>query len=208
MTMRPAAELLLVEAAAIEPILQGAEELDFDLPTVCTGWSVRDVMAHCAAALTRTAAGDLHSFSKEENQADVDARRGQSPGQILAELLIGYETAAAAIDDAGGVLDGIGLGEWMHGGDIRAALGLAGAYESEGVELALELLIERSHMQSRPAVKVELGDRTLGFGVGDADTVLRTDAATFVRICGGREPDAARFTLEGPGSVEDMILFS
>lgn len=208
MTERPAASLLLLEAAAIEPILQTAADSDFDRPTVCAGWSVRDVMSHCAAALTRTAAGDLHGFSAEENQADVDARRGQSTGQILAELLTAYEDAAAAIDAADGELDGIGLGEWMHGGDIRDALGLPGAYESEGIELAVNLLIERSQLMGKVAVMVELGEQKLGFGVGDPETVLRTDMATFVRICGGREPDPARFTLEGTASVEDMVLFS
>ena len=208
MALRPAAELLLLEAAAIEPILQAADETDFDLPTVCTGWSVRDVMAHCAAALTRVASGDLHDFSPEANEADVEARRGQSPGQVLAELITGYETAAAAIDTADGVLDGIGLGEWMHGGDIRKALGLPGAYVSEGIELALGLLVERSQNMGKPAVTVHIGDETLHFGVGEPTTTLTTDRATFVRICGGRRPDPTMFQLHGDVVVEDMILFS
>lgn len=208
MAMRPAAELLLLEASAIEPILQAADDTDFDLPTVCTGWSVRDVMAHCAAALSRIAADDLHDFSPEANEADVEARRGQSPGQVLAELITGYETGAAAIDAASGVLDGIGLGEWMHGGDIREALGIPGAYESDGVALALGLLVERSQNMGKPAVTVRIGDETLGFGVGEPSTTLTTDRATFVRICGGRRPDPAMFRLDGDVAVEDMILFS
>lgn len=208
MAHRPAARLLLLEAAAIEPILQAADDSDFNLPTVCTGWSVRDVMAHCAAALTRVAANDLHDFSPEANEADVEARRGQSPGQLLAELINGYEAGAAAIDAAGGALDGVGLGEWMHGGDIRDALGLPNAYESDGIELALELLVERSRSLGKPAVTVELGDRRFEFGVGDAEATLRTDQATFVRICGGREPDPARYELSGDVTVGEMVLFS
>ncbi len=208
MAMRPAAELLVVEAAAIEPILQSADDTDFDLPTVCTGWSVRDVMAHCAAALTRVAANDLHDFSPEANEADVAARRGQSPGQVLAELITGYEQAAVAIDAAAGRLDGIGLGEWMHGGDIRDALSLEGAYESEGIELAFGLLVDRSHNLGKPRVIVNIGDATFDFGVGEAMTTVTTDRATFVRICGGRQPDPERYRIEGKAGIEDMILFS
>jgi len=208
MPLRPAAELLILEAAAIEPILQAADETDFDLPTVCDGWSVRDVMAHCAAALSRIAADDLHDFSPEANEGDVEARRGQSPGQVLAELINGYETGAEGIEAAGGALDGIGLGEWMHGGDIRDALGLDGAYESDGIELALGLLIERSQQMGKPAVTVHIGDERLDYGVGESVTTLTTDRATFVRICGGRQPDSLRYRVEGPVSVADMVLFS
>lgn len=208
MTMRPAAELLLLEAAAIEPILQGTADIDFDRPTVCDGWSVRDVMAHCAAALTMTAAGEFHGFTPEENQADVDARRGQGIGQVLAELLEGYEHGAAAIDAADGRLDGIGIGEWMHGGDIRDALEIADAYESDGIELAIDLLIERSQALSRPGVSVLLEDRRYDFGVGPATAILTTDRPTFVRICGGRRPDPGRYRVDGEYSVADMVLFN
>jgi len=208
MAMRPAAELLLLEAAAIEPILQAAADVDLDLPTVCTGWSVRDVMAHCAAALSRIASEDLHDFSPEANEADVEARRGQSTGQVLSELLTGYETGAEAIDAAAGVLDGIGLGEWMHGGDIRDALGLPGAYESEGIELALGLLLERSQNMGKGPVTVVIGGETMHFGVGESATTLTTDRATFVRICGGRKPDPARYRLQGELGVADLTLFS
>lgn len=208
MTTRPAAQLLLVEAAAIEPILQGAADAEFDLPTACAGWSVRDVMAHCAAALTRTAAGELHGFTPEENQRDVDARRGQAIGQVLAELITGYDAAAAAIDQAGGKLDGIALGEWMHGGDIREALGYEDAYASAGVELALDLLMERSQLMSKPAVTIRLPDRTLRFGSGEPVGTLATDVATFVRICGGRRLDEADCALDGDFRLEDLVLFS
>lgn len=206
--MRPAAELLLVEAAAIEPILQAAAGTDFDLPTVCTGWSVRDVMAHCAAALTRVASGDLHDFSPEANQADVDARRGQAPGQVLAEMINGYEAAAVAIDAAGGALDGVGLGEWIHGGDIREAMGLPRAYESEGIELALPLLIERSRNMGKPAVTVNIAGQSLDFGVGEPVATLTTDQATFVRLCGGRNPAPDGYSLEGDIDTADLLLFS
>jgi len=48
---RPA-RLLRAEHDALLPILHRTPERAFERPTACPGWSVRDVLAHCAAALT------------------------------------------------------------------------------------------------------------------------------------------------------------
>jgi hypothetical protein len=81
------------------------------------GWSVRDVLAHCAPALGTAAAGTSPGFSPEENQRDVDERKPLPIQDVLDELEARY--AAAAIAMAEGRLDGLALGEWLHGGDVR-----------------------------------------------------------------------------------------
>ncbi len=195
--MRPAARILLLEAEALRPILEAAPPDAFDRPTVCDGWSVRDVLAHCGAALTRTATGDLHRFKPEDNQADVDARKTWALADVIAELLAGYHDAAAAIDAAGGSLDAIGLGEWVHGGDVREALDVPGAYASSGLELALGSLAERSDRDGR----------RLRFGpAGEPAGGLRADAETFVRLTAGRRPDPERYDLTGADPA-DLALF-
>ncbi len=206
--MRAAARILLLEAEALRPVLEAAPAESFDRPTVCDGWSVRDVLAHCGAALSRTAGGNLHRFTPDDNQRDVDERRAWPLGDVLAELFAGYEAAAAAIDAARGPLDGIGLGEWVHGGDVREALGARDPYGSAGIDLAVDLLAERSARMGKPPVAVRVGDRELRFGgLGDPAATLRTDAATFVRLCAGRGPDRARYELTGV-SPGDLVLFS
>jgi uncharacterized protein (TIGR03083 family) len=203
--MRQAAQLLLVEATAIRPILERLEPSQFDLPTVCTGWSVRDVLGHCAAALTMTANDDLHEFTAEENEADVAERRSWPVEDVLGELFRGYDIAAAAIDAAGGPLDGIGLGEWIHGGDVREAVGAPHPYTSEGVELAFDVMLERS--VRRQAIDVFVDDRVGRFGApGHAVGVLRTDLETFMRLCSGRRPDHGRFELTGV-EPSALVLF-
>ncbi len=126
---------------------------------------------------------------------------------VVAELLSGYVIAATAIDAAGGRLDGVGLGEWMHGGDVRDALDLPGAYDSEGIELALQLLSDRSEQAGKPALTVQLGDRRLRYGRGAVTGTLTTDVETFVRICGGRRPDSTRYDLTS-GDIADLVLFN
>jgi uncharacterized protein (TIGR03083 family) len=191
-----AARLLLVEAAALEPILRAAPAEAFDRPTVCDGWSVRDVLAHCAAALTRVAEGNLHAFTPEDNQRDVDERRSWPLDRLLDELVGGYHGAAAVIAGAEGRLDGVALGEWVHGGDVRAPLGEPDPYTSAGVDLAVELLVERSRSRL-PEVVVHLPDRVVTFGHGDMAARLETDLETLVRLLSGRRPDPARYRLDG-----------
>jgi uncharacterized protein (TIGR03083 family) len=206
--VRAAAEILLIEGNALQPILDAAPLEAFDIETVCTGWSVRDVLGHCGAALTRTATGNRHGFTPEDNEIDVDERRGWPLAAVLDELFAGYQGAAAVIDAAGGNLDGVGLGEWVHGGDVREALGVGIPYASEGVDLALGLLLERSVVLERPRIDVVIDGEARVFGSGASPVGrARTDLATFVRLCGGRRPDPDRFRLEGC-SPADFVLFS
>ena len=100
--MSAGSQLLLVEAEALPPVLASAAPEDYDLPTVCTGWSVRDVLAHCASALSNLVQGTSSSYSPEDNQRDVDLRSSWPVDRVIDELLAGYAAAAAVIEDASG----------------------------------------------------------------------------------------------------------
>ena len=158
------------------PVLASAAPEDFDLPTVCTGWSVRDVLAHCASALSNLVQGTSSSYSPEDNQRDVDLRSSWPVDQVIEELLAGYAAAAAVIEDAGGAADGLALGEWIHGGDVREPLRARDAYASAGVELAIPLIRERSVRRSAPAVEVLVDGQEVAFGSGAPIGALVTDS--------------------------------
>ena len=72
---RPA-RLLQAERDALLPILHRTPDRAFDRPTACPGWSVRDVLAHCASALSRVAACNLHAFTPALNEVEVAAHNG------------------------------------------------------------------------------------------------------------------------------------
>ncbi|HEY0639495.1 MAG TPA: maleylpyruvate isomerase family mycothiol-dependent enzyme [Pseudonocardiaceae bacterium] len=187
-----AARLVLTEAAALEPILRRTPDAAFDLPTGCPGWSVRDVLAHCAAAMHRVSSGDPHRFTPEDNQADVDARRDWPLPRLLDELLTGFPLCAKAIEEGGGRWDKVALGVWVHGGDVRGPLGARDAYTSAGLDLALALF-ER-FATGLPSVRAELPDRVLHLGPPSATPArVVTDVETLVRLLAGRDPNPARF---------------
>lgn len=205
------ARLLLTERDALLAILDRTPAEAFDRPTLLPGWTVRDVIAHCAGALSMTARGTTPAFTDELNEKDVAERRTWPLTAVLDELRHAYEPAATAITDAGGSLDGLALGEWVHGGDIRDALDEPRAFESEGVDDALVLLVERSRQPDRqvPLTRVQCGDRELVLGVAagpDAAAELSADVATLIRLCSGRRPDPRRFTLTG-APPEAYVLF-
>jgi len=79
--------LLLAERDSLLPMLRRTPEAAFDLPTVCTQWSVRDVIAHCASALIRVVTCAEHSFSPADNRRPERAV-DELVGVSLAELRV------------------------------------------------------------------------------------------------------------------------
>ncbi len=169
------------------------------------------MLAHCAAALGMAAAGTSHGFSPEENQRDVDERKPLPIQQVLDELDANYAAGAAVIAAAEGKLDGLALGEWLHGGDVRDALGIETAYGSDGLYDAVSLFEELSRRPRAaiPLTRVEIPSRTLLLGSEPSElslgadathrryATLTTDAVTLVRLLGGRTPDPLRYELTG-----------
>ena len=205
---RPA-RLLLAERGALLPILRRSPAEAFDRPTACPGWSVRDVLAHCGAALTRVVDGRLHDFTPDLNEADVAERRGWPVFGVLAELDRGYRAAGAVIGQAGGRLDVIALGEWLHGGDVRDALGEPLAFASEGFDDACVLLSAWTREREVPLVQVTLPGASLSLGVpvpGRPPARLRTDQATLMRIFAGRPAGPAAYELSGAAPAE-LVVF-
>ncbi|GAA1251710.1 maleylpyruvate isomerase family mycothiol-dependent enzyme [Oryzihumus leptocrescens] len=200
------ARLLLAERDSLLPMLRRTPEAAFDLPTVCTLWSVRDVIAHCASALIRVVTGTEHAFSPADNQADVDERKGWPLSELLAELERAYALAAAAPSVAR-----IAFGEWVHGGDIREALGEPDAYASPGVDDALVILSGYSARLGLPPTDVHLSDRPEVLRLGDPDARalgrLRTSTAGVFRVVAHRRPERAVDELVGV-TLADLRVFS
>ncbi len=105
--------LLVTERDALIPLLRSRPDDDFALATLaCPGWTVRDVLAHCAAALTRVVERRFEKgvFSPEANDRDIAERADWTNARIVDELERGMTEAGAVIARAGGPLDAVALG--------------------------------------------------------------------------------------------------
>ncbi|UYQ60605.1 maleylpyruvate isomerase family mycothiol-dependent enzyme [Streptomyces peucetius] len=204
--------LLLTERDALMPLLRSAPDELFALRTACPGWTVREVLAHCGAALMRIVEGRLEEgvFLPEANAADVADRADWPLGRVLDELERGFTEAGPVIaTHEDGLLDTVALGEWVHAGDVRDAWGTPGAYAGEGAAPALELLSVASRRRDTPLLRATLGDGStlvLGDAVpGRAPARLVADVPTLIRLYSGRPLVGTRYELDGAHEHELVI---
>ncbi|MEW1600470.1 maleylpyruvate isomerase family mycothiol-dependent enzyme [Streptomyces sp. NPDC093808] len=206
--------LLSVERDALLPLLRGRDEGDFALPvTACPGWTVRDVLAHCSAALSRVVEGRYGKdvFSPESNQRDIDERAGWTHAQVLDELERGMTEAGPVIAKADGPLDAVALGEWVHAGDVRAALGEPGAYAGAGLPFALTLLAQVTSARGHVPLHADLDDADEPVRLGDASgerppARFIGDGPTLMRLYAGRPVDGVSYELAGAEAAELNIF--
>ncbi|MFC5153693.1 maleylpyruvate isomerase family mycothiol-dependent enzyme [Streptomyces amakusaensis] len=204
--------LLRAERDALIPLLRSRPDEDFAIRTCCPGWTVRHVLAHCGAALTRVVEGRLAdgAFTSESNDLDIAERADWSNARIVDELERGMTEAgpviAAAHPERGGHSDlgGIALGEWVHAGDVREALGEPGAYEAgEALDLALDLFAALTGARGTAPLLAAVDGRSAPLALG-----LRTDggpeparyrgsAGTLVRLLAARPLTGTRYELTG-----------
>ena len=137
------------------------------VPT-CPGWQVQDVVAHLAAIVEDALAGRLTGPpSEEETAAQVDRFRGRPMAQTLAgwtELAPRFEEVVAAFKVWPAVIDVA-----SHEQDIRGALGLPGARDTEVIREMSGWLLARL----RPPVRVRVTVEETQIQVGpDGEPVL------------------------------------
>ncbi|MFI1765480.1 maleylpyruvate isomerase family mycothiol-dependent enzyme [Streptomyces sp. NPDC020800] len=207
--------LLSVERDALIPLLRSRPDADFALPAAaCPGWTVRDVLAHCSAALMRVVESRFEKgvFSPESNDRDVAERAGWTNAQVVDELERGMTEAGPVIAKAGGVLDMIALGGgWVHAGDVRDVFGEPGAYAGAGLPDALTLLARVTREREHTPLHADLDDvdEPLRLGAaraGGPPARYIGDAATLVRLYSGRPLDGTAYELVGAAAGELNIF--
>ena len=206
--------LLAAERDALIPLLRSRPDPDFALPTAgCPGWTVRDVLAHCSSVLTRVVESRFEKgvFSPESNDRDIAERAEWTNQQVVDELERGMTEAGPVIAGAGGVLDIIGLGEWVHAGDVRDVLGEPGAYAGARLPDALALLAWTTRKRGHLPLHADVDDLDEPLRLGDAAgdrTPARYigDAATLVRLYSGRPVKESSYELAG-AQVGELNIF-
>jgi uncharacterized protein (TIGR03083 family) len=171
---------------------------------------VRDVLAHCSSALMRAVENRFEDgvFSPESNDRDIAERADWPNARVVDELERGMTEAGPVIGRAGGALDMLALGEWVHAGDVRVALGEPGAYTGRGLPEALALLGTLTRDRGHVPLHADLDDVDEPLKLGGASGERPPgrfigDAATLVRLYAGRPVDgAAGYELAGVEAAE------
>ncbi|GAA3145475.1 maleylpyruvate isomerase family mycothiol-dependent enzyme [Streptomyces echinatus] len=206
--------LLAVERDALVPLLRSRPGADFALPAAaCPGWTVRDVLAHCSAALMRVVEGrlDREAFSPESNDRDIAERAGWANARVVDELERGMTEAGPVIARGDGRLDVIALGEWVHAGDVRDAWKEPGAYAGAGLPDALTLLARITREKGHLPLHADLDDMDdpvrLGAAAADGPPARYIGgAATLLRLYAGRPLTGVTYELAGARETELNIF--
>jgi uncharacterized protein (TIGR03083 family) len=128
------------ERKALASDLRSLEEPQWSTPSLCTEWTVREVLAHMTATAKMSPpaffvklAGSGFSLTKLQGK-DIAAEAGGSS----ADTLTGFEAIVTSTGHPPGPADTM-LGETIvHGEDIRRPLGLNHAYPTQAVMQAAD----------------------------------------------------------------------
>jgi uncharacterized protein (TIGR03083 family) len=123
------------ERKALAADLQALSAEQWDTPSLCGDWTVRDVLAHMGATAEITPVaffpkliGSGFSFTRMQAK-DIARTRGATPADTLAA----FEAAAGSTSRPPGPVDTV-LGETIvHAEDIRRALGIRHTYPTDAV---------------------------------------------------------------------------
>ncbi|MFJ4709769.1 maleylpyruvate isomerase family mycothiol-dependent enzyme [Streptomyces anulatus] len=189
------------ERAALTDDLARLDARQWDAPSLCEGWTVRDVAAHLVDTARTTRIGFVAGLVRarfdfdRQNARGVERERGASPQETLERLRrVVSRTATPPAP-----LDTRLVEEAVHGEDIRRAVGLVRAYPQEAVVRALRLQARTpasfgGAKEMLASVRLTAADADLS--IGEGPEVTGPVLSLLLAVSGRR---AALDELGGPG---------
>jgi uncharacterized protein (TIGR03083 family) len=133
--------LVHTERAALIEDLERLDDRSWDVPSLCAGWSVHDVVAHLVDTARTSRIGFVVAMARarfdfdRQNARGMERERRATPRETLEQLrAVAPRTSAPPAP-----LDTRLVEEVVHGEDVRRPLGLTRAYPVEPVVRALRL---------------------------------------------------------------------
>jgi uncharacterized protein (TIGR03083 family) len=193
--------LVHAERAALVEDLERLDEGSWEVPSLCPGWTVHDVVAHLVDSARTTRIGFVVAFARAGfdfdrlNARGVERERGASPQETLERL----RRVAPRTSRPPAPLDTRLVEEVVHGEDIRRPLGLTHSYPQEAVvrSLRLQAGTPASFGGAKELVsRVRLTATDADLSIGDGPEV--TGAVLSLLLAASRRRVALE-DLDGPG---------
>jgi uncharacterized protein (TIGR03083 family) len=166
--------------ARVREVIEGldAKELERVVPAT-PKWTAHDVLAHLVGVPDDVVHGRMDGLASEPwTQAQVDARAAATAADLLAE----WDEYAAQFEEMLSAAPGEIAGQAIfdaatHEHDLRNALGITGARDSDAVGSGWDWIVDARTRAGRPAIcfVVEAGDQISGAG----DLAARVEAPRF-----------------------------
>lgn len=197
-------QLVHAERAALIAALEKLDDQQWDEPSLCGTWTVRDVVAHLIDTAKTTQLGFVVGLARarfdfdRQNARGVDRERGGSPQETLQR----FRDVAARTSTPPAPLDSRLVEAIVHGEDIRRALGSTGVYPIDAVVRSIRLQANTSasfggakELVARCRFTVTDAD----LSIGDGPEVRGPALSLLLAVCGRR---IALDDLDGPGVAE------
>ncbi|APE33171.1 hypothetical protein BOX37_03415 [Nocardia mangyaensis] len=134
--------LVHAERYALIEYLEGIDEARWDTPSLCPGWTVRDVVAHQISTALTTKLGFLRGMIAARFDFDRDNRNGvERELGTAAQMLARFRAVADRTSGPPAPADTRLVESVVHGEDIRRPLGTVGTYPIEAIDRALRLQV-------------------------------------------------------------------
>lgn len=201
MNRRDVLPLLQAERLALADALRDVPDVDWERPSLCAGWTVRDVLTHLTAAARTPTLPWLMNMAAarfdtdRHNQRLLHRHRAADPARGLAAFRDSAMSSAAPFGERAGMLGEV----VVHGQDIARPLGLPLVPAREAVRVVAEFFASKdfavnSHTLVR-GLRLEATDDDLAVGDGPE---VRGTMLDLVMAMAGRT--AALDELEGAGA--------
>ena len=195
-------ELVASERRELAGLLHGLSPAQWDAPSLCAGWRVREVVAHITMpfrySLLQVAGGVVKDRGNVHRTSDRYARRDAAAlttPELLASLA---DNAERVWKPPGGGIQGALSHDVIHGLDITTALGADRAVPMDRLRLVLDGITPRRVAffgVQLDGVELRADDMTWSYGAG---TPVRGAAQDLLLVLCGRKLPAGR--LHGRGS--------
>jgi uncharacterized protein (TIGR03083 family) len=122
--------LIHPERKALLDDVAGLDDEQWNTPSLCAGWTVRDTLAHLASAAKMTPGRYIIGWVSSGfrfnamNEKGIVAQRGATPADTVAA----FKSQLAATTHPPGPLQAMVAEAVLHGEDIRRPLGIKHAY--------------------------------------------------------------------------------
>lgn len=178
------------------------------VPT-CPAWTVRDVVAHVTGVVDDVLALRLDGIATDPwTAAQVDARRGRSLLEILDEWGSKAPGFEALLERAGARAAQPVADVVSHEHDVRNALGLPGARDSDAVMMGLAWVAEQvisSAANHGATLRIRTRDGAVDVGQADADATLEGEPWELLRALMGRRSIAQIRRMDWNGDLERAL---
>ncbi|MEY2452820.1 MAG: hypothetical protein QOD92_2394 [Acidimicrobiaceae bacterium] len=196
------------ELARFADLVRSIDAKEWQTPSRCDGWTAADVAGHVTGQLSDIVNGRFDGLGTPEvTERQVVERRSKTPEEIAdeldeaakigADILASFDDAAWAGPAPAGVpgtlgegVEGLWFDAWVHGDDIRSAIGRPsepGPGVRASVSHLADLLTQR---EWGPATIAVSGVEEFPVSGGGGQRV-EGDAITFVLVASGRQEASA-----------------